>query len=120
LPAFLWGPVVDLADHERLTIARGLRDDPPERICPEGRAPELDPVSGPDLRTRVPVWTFPLSAMRRGGQGVRPRPFVAYSVHRRDVASVGDGVAALDRAPGVELLGAVRRLLFRVPADRRR
>src|SRR5205823_10268820 len=86
-------PEVDLGDEERLTIGRGLRDDHAERIRQERRAPELDPVA--------PGYTL-----------------VAHAVHRRHVAAVGDGVAALDRAPGVELLGAVRRLLLRVPADR--
>ena len=37
-----------------------------------------------------------------------------------DVDAVRDGVGALHGAPGVELRGAVLRLLRRVPADRRR
>ena len=41
-------------------------------------------------------------------------------VHRGHVAAIRNRVASLNGAPGVELLGAVRRLFLRVPADRRR
>src|SRR5207244_11204257 len=41
-------------------------------------------------------------------------------VHGGDVAAVGDRLAAVGRAPGIELLGPVARLFLRVPADRRR
>src|SRR2546425_7859296 len=81
----------------RLTILRGPREDRAERIRQERRAPELDAVRAP------------------AGE-----PLVAHAVYRGDVTAVGDGVAALDGAPGVELLGAVRRLLLGVPADGRR
>src|SRR6059058_885510 len=108
---------IDLRDQDRLTILRGFGDDRAERIRQERRAPELDPVAGSPPLTRMPVLSFPLSALRRGGQGVRSGPLVAHAVHRGDVTAVGDAVAALDGAPGVELLGAVGRLLLRVPAD---
>src|SRR5437667_7637857 len=84
------------------------RNDEPQNSIPSPDPPPL---------TRMPVLSFPLSALRRGGQGVRSGPLVAHAVHRGDVTAVGDGVAALDGAPGVELLGAVGRLLLRVPAD---
>ncbi len=45
--------------------------------------------------------------------------FEAHAIHRRDPAAVRDGVAPLDRAPGIELRRSVFRLLGRVPADRR-
>src|SRR5881392_3451426 len=46
--------------------------------------------------------------------------FMSYAVDGGHVTTVGDGMAALDRAPGVELLGAVRGFLFRMPANRGR
>src|SRR2546422_59517 len=78
---------VDRADEDRLTVHRRLRDDRPEGIGEEGRAPELDPVAAGRL-------------------------LVPDAVHRRDVTTVRDGVAPLDRTPGVELLGPARRLLL--------
>ena len=42
------------------------------------------------------------------------------AVRRGDVHAVGDGVAALDRAPGVDLRRAELGFLRRMPADRRR
>src|SRR6266536_1020951 len=85
-----------LADEDRLAVRRGLGHDDAERVGEERRAPELDPPSLPVTR----------SSPFRG-------PLVAHAVHRRDVASVRDRVAALDRPPGVELGGAVARLLLR-------
>src|SRR5206468_10985464 len=40
-----------------------------------------------------------------------------YAVDRGDITSVGDRVAALDRAPGVQLPAAVHRFFLGVPAD---
>src|SRR5205807_7708831 len=86
---------IDLRDHDRLAVPRRFRDHRPERIREERRAPELDAVPIPSVA----------------------RSFMSYAVDGSYVATVGDGMAALDRAPGVELLGAVRRLLIRMPAD---
>src|SRR2546426_5172912 len=88
---------VDLPQHDRLAVLGRLGHNGAERIDEKRRAPELDAVG-----------------IGAGG------PLVADPVHRGDVTAVRDRVAALDGAPGVELLGAVGRLLLRVPADRRR
>ena len=50
-------------------------------------------------------------------QAVLGRPFEAHAIHRRHVDAVGDGVGALDGAPGIVLRRAVFRLLRRMPAD---
>src|SRR5207245_9130765 len=87
-PAHLLDAVeIDLCDHDRLAIGRGFRNHRPERIRQERRAPELD--------------ALPIPAVARS--------FLPYAVDRGDITSVGDRVAALDRAPGVELPAAVHR-----------
>ena len=64
-----------------------------EGIGDEGIAPELDAAVG--------------------------RAFEADAIDGGDVDAVGDGVGALDGAPGVELRRAVLRFFRRVPADGR-
>src|SRR5207253_5459295 len=83
--------------HDRLPVLGRLGHDRTERIREKGRTPEFDAVTV-------------------GGR----RPLVTDPVHRGDVTAVRDCVAALDRAPGVELLRSVGGLLFGMPADRRR
>src|SRR5207249_10796029 len=81
-PAHLLDAVeIDLCDHDRLAIGRGFHNHRPERIRQERRAPELD--------------ALPIPAVARS--------FLPYAVDRGDITSVGDRVAALDRAPAVEL-----------------
>ena len=77
-------------------IARRLRHHDAEGVGEERRAPELDAVR---------ACTAAL------------RPLVPDAVHRGDEETVRDRVRTLDRAPGVELLGAVLLPLVRVPAD---
>src|SRR5713226_5083057 len=43
--------------------------------------------------------------------------FESYAIHHGSVHTVGNGMSALNRFPGVELCGAELRLLVRVPAD---
>src|SRR6266576_4989090 len=71
----------------------GFRYHDTERIAHERVPPELDPLS------------------------LAAEPLEPDAVHRGDPAAVGDGVAPLDRLPGVELLLAVLLLLVRMPAD---
>ena len=63
------------------------------------------------------------SATKDEPQNSRPvfaaGPFIAHAIHRGDVNAVGDGVRALDGAPGVELRRAVLLLFAGMPADRR-
>src|SRR5256712_791988 len=82
-------------DNENLLfVGRSLRRDLPKRIGNERISPELDAALG--------------------------RAFIADAIHRRDVYAVGDGVRALDGAPGVELRRAKLLLFPRMPADSRR
>src|SRR5882672_10394915 len=94
---FLDAPEVDLTQHDGLAVLGRFGHDGAKRIGEKRRAPELDAVAG--------------------GAG---RSLVADPVHRCDVTTVRDRVAPLDGAPSVELLSTVRRLLLRVPANRRR
>ena len=66
------------------------------------------------------------SAKRIGDEGMSPefeaafgRALEADAIHGRDKNAVGDGVGALNRAPGVELRRAEFLLFGRMPADRR-
>src|SRR5882672_7462301 len=92
---FLHACEVHLGDDEGLLVGGRLRDDDAKRISQEGVTPELDAGA-------LPVELFE-----------------AHAIHRRDPAAVRDGVAPLDRAPGIDLRRAVLGLLARVPADRR-
>ena len=47
------------------------------------------------------------------------RPFEAHAIHGRHVNPVGDGVAALDGPPRIQLRGPVLRFFRRMPADGR-
>src|SRR5688572_31322717 len=87
---------VDVGIEDGLLVGGSFRDDHAERVCDERRPPEFD--------------TIPRSA-----RGV----LVSHTVGCRDVYAVGDRVAALDGAPCVALLRAVRAFFLRVPADRR-
>ncbi len=88
---------VDFDSEDRFLVGWRLRDHHPKGIDHERAPPELDPALAPAVG-----------------------PLQAHAVHRRHVTPVGDGVAALDRTPGVELLRSVLGFLRRVPADRRR
>ena len=62
------------------------------------------------------------SATNEEPQNSRPlirRAFEAHAIHRGDENAVGDGVGALDGAPGIELRRAEFRLLRGMPADGR-
>src|ERR1019366_1727937 len=84
---------VALYDESLLGIERGFRQQAAEWIGHEGSPPEFESGVG--------------------------RPFVAHAVDRGDVEAVGDGVRALDGAPGIELRRTFPRLLGGVPADGR-
>src|SRR5439155_1350714 len=90
---------IHLSDEDRFAIARRLRHHDAERVGEERRTPELDAV--------------------RAITGALRRALVPDAVHCGDEETVRDRVRTLDRAPGVELLGAVLLPLARVPADRR-
>ena len=46
--------------------------------------------------------------------------FKSDSIHYRNINSIGDGMSALNRAPGIVLRLAELRFLRRMPANRRR
>src|SRR5256712_9545760 len=105
---------IHVSDEARFAIERRLRHRGGERVGAERRTPELDAVAGPH-----PLRLPPLRIAERGDGGARFRPLVPDAVHCGDEETVRDCVRTLDRAPGVELLGAVLLPLARVPADRR-
>src|SRR6266850_2501930 len=89
---FLHACEVHLGDDEGLLVGGRLRDDDAKRISEEGVSPELDAGA-------LPVELFE-----------------AHAIHRSDPAAVRDGVAPLDRPPGIDLRRAV---LWYSPAARR-
>src|SRR5512145_1234912 len=88
---------IDLDDRQRLLLAR-FRDDDAEWIAHERVTPEFD-AGAPPLTAEL----------------LEPD-----AIHGRHPAAVGDGVAALDRLPRVELLRAVLGFLGGMPSDCRR
>src|SRR5919109_3210976 len=94
-PHFLDACEVHLGDHQLLFLAR-LRDHDAEWIAHEGVAPELE------------------------AGALAAQLFEADTIDRRDPAAVRDGVAALDRSPGVELLRPVPLSFGGMPTDRGR
>lgn len=85
-PHLLDTPAVAL-DEDLLAIGRGLGHHHAERIGDKAVAPELEAMLG--------------------------RALEADAIHGGDVDAVGDGVAALHGAPGVELSRTVLRLFRR-------
>src|SRR2546426_11404569 len=90
---------IHLSDEDRFAIARRLRHHDAERVGEERRTPELDAVRA-------------IAAALR-------RALVPDAVHCGDEETVRDCVRTLDRAPGVELLGAVLLPLARRSEERR-
>ena len=78
---------IDLGDQHSFFVVRGLGDDLPERIGDERSAPELQAFAGASLPRMSPL----------------SKPDAVHG----DIDAVGDGVRALDRAPGVVLGRAV-------------
>src|SRR6185503_8627932 len=89
---FLDARDVNFHDRQRFLLARFDNNDA-EGIADERVAPEFDACS------------------------LAAELLEADTVDRRNPAAVGDGVAALNRLPRIELLRAVRRLLGGMPAN---
>ena len=90
---------VNFADQNFFLVVRGLGDDAAERIAEERCAPEFQAISGSGIAPDV-------------------SGFVSHTIYHRDVHAVGDGMGALDGAPGVVLRLSELRFLRGMPADR--
>ena len=58
-----------------------------------------------------------ISQNSRPGSPLAGLAFVADAIYHSDVDTIGDGVSALDRAPGIQLGDTELRFLARVPAN---
>src|SRR6266404_2688063 len=85
---------IALNDENFFFVVRGFGENLPEGIGDKGIAPELQPR---------------IAFLRLA--------FKSHAIDDRSVDAVGDGMAALDRFPGIELCGAELRFFVRVPAD---
>src|SRR5580704_12452347 len=93
------GLQVDVADQDFFAVVRGFGEDSSEGVAEKRCAPEFQSVAG-------------------GGLAADVAGFEAYAVDYCYVDSVGDGVGALNGAPGVVLGCAELGFLGGMPADR--
>src|SRR5215472_17616219 len=91
---------IDVAHEDFFAVVRALRKYAAEGIAKERSTPEFEALPGSRFSANV-------------------AGFESDAIDDSDIDSVGDGVGALDRAPGVVLCHTELDFLCRVPADGR-